>query len=235
MEKRRQWHAWIWQVLGLSLCMSLCGCFDIREEVYLRKDDTGKYTLWLDFASQRPMIMALVQVPDSVRQSTFGQVRPLEHIARLFEEAAFRLEPLPGVAQVQAVADIEALNFKLQFDFASIESLNRALAVIGHHDSSVVVFSRPHRRKLMRHNVFHLSYISESLLPTPQDPSSLAEKKRAIVESINLKTVIRTEKKIKRCSHPNAVLEDGRRAILLERKLGEIRSGVFSLENVLSF
>lgn len=205
----------------------LTGCFEVREEVDLHADGSGRVTFTLNLTESKS------NVANYMRLGTFnGQEVPTRQ--EIEEEIALMKKTLAacrGISEVRSYADFNNFIFSLSARFDKVESLNAAvnkLAAVNAGKQQVQPFQNfgYASRVFRRHFEYPLELIDYQGLTTMQ---------RYMLESARMVSVYRFEQPIKTYSNPKSQIAPNKRAIKLEAALGALLNGSATLANAISF
>ena len=126
-------------VSGLLLITSFvfAGCFDIKEEIFLEKNGSGKYITTIDMTQLKDMLdMLKTMMPDSIKESTdeLKSLNSLDSIQTMWKD----IDQVAGVTDVKRVKKGEMI-YEISFRFADIKALNTAMTKKNKSDDSVKV------------------------------------------------------------------------------------------------
>jgi hypothetical protein len=121
----------------LSASLLLSGCLSVLEEVTLNKDGSGTYSLTLDMSAVKGFIeMAKEMAQDSsankneVPEIPNIQDASMTQLGEQLISVKTSLSGIAGISNVQETNDTTEFKFGYNFQFATVEALNRALRVI---------------------------------------------------------------------------------------------------------
>ncbi len=126
-------------IAGLCLLTTLlfAGCFDIKEEIFLEKNGSGKYITTIDMTQLKDMLeMLKTMMPDSIKESTdeLKSLNSLDSIQTMWKD----IDGVPGVTDVKREKKGEMI-YEISFRFADIKALNTAMTKKNKTDDSVKV------------------------------------------------------------------------------------------------
>ncbi|HEV7230403.1 MAG TPA: hypothetical protein VGO45_03680 [Bacteroidia bacterium] len=112
--------------LLLLLAILFSGCFDLVEEVTWKKDGSGTYHFEANLSQSKTKLDAILGI-DSLHGF---RIPGKSEIIREFEKAHEVLNNTPGISRVTDKRDFDNYIFYLEFDFRTVNDLNKALASI---------------------------------------------------------------------------------------------------------
>lgn len=213
-------------IILVSLIL-LTGCFEVREEVDLYADGSGRVSFTLNLTESKS------NVANYMRLGTFnGQEVPTRE--EIEEEIALMKKTLAackGISEVRSYADFTNFVFSLSARFDKVESLNAAvnkLAAVNAGKQQVQPFQNyGYASRIFRR---HFEYPLELI-----DYRGLTTMQRYMLESARMVSVYRFQQPIKAYSNPKAQMAPNKRAIKLELALGSLLNGSATLANSISF
>ena len=102
----------------LLIVFSFNSCIEIIEHYTFRADGSGSMTIELEMKEIKDLMQ---QVKNDAN---------MEYNGIKFEKEEAHLKDIEGISNIKSTSDLDSFNFKLYFNFSSIESLNKALEAI---------------------------------------------------------------------------------------------------------
>lgn len=126
-------------ISGLCLLTTLifAGCFDIKEEIFLEKNGSGKYITTIDMTQLKDMLeMLKTMMPDSVKESTdeLKGLNSMDSIQNIWKD----IDKVAGVTDVKRIKKADMI-YEISFRFADIKALNTAMTKKSKSEDSVKV------------------------------------------------------------------------------------------------
>jgi hypothetical protein len=121
--------------------LTLTGCLHIVEEVTVKKDGSGSYSMELDMSEMKGMMDMLKGMDGMDTDSTaiaedneemgMGEDDPsMAMLGNEISQVAGSLVGIPGLSNIEEVNDTSTFKFGYKFDFANVDALNAALRAI---------------------------------------------------------------------------------------------------------
>ena len=113
------------------------GCFDIKEEIFLEKNGSGKYITTIDMTKLKDMVeMFKTMMPDSSGEGNdeLNKLNSLDSLQQLWKD----IDNVPGITDVKRTKK-EEMVYEISFRFSDIKSLNTAMTKKNKSDDSVKV------------------------------------------------------------------------------------------------
>jgi len=190
----------------LILLPFVSGCYEIREEVDIKKDGSGTYALVLDLSQSKALIEMAMAMPENQ-----GKI-PFAELDSSFAKGTARFKNMPGISQIQPLNNRQDYVFGMKFDFKDVTALNQALqkATTDAGPTSQMAGPAPQiykftKRTLERTGDFFLKGLTDMSSLTA-DNAENAEQIKDLLKSASYVGLIRTEGKIKKFSNPKAEL-----------------------------
>ena len=116
-------------------CLFGCtACFDLQENLFLKKDGSGNFSFTIDMSEFKSMMAMFDQAGDEKGEFTIKKT-PQGKLNTTFEITRRKLLNTKGVSNVKAIEDTINYVFGLSFDFKDIETLNKAMNRLFEADS----------------------------------------------------------------------------------------------------
>jgi hypothetical protein len=220
--------------LFLAFCclLSLSSCFEIREELDINKDGSGKYSLLIDMSESKRLIdMAMALNQDQKNGS------PLSEMDSSFNKGIARFESMEGISNPVAINDQERFIFGMQFNFANMAALNNALND-AYNERYPEMKKMPEvfkfaKKTIERTNFYQLRDLNE-MNPMSEDTENAADA-RMLMGSATYSCIIRTPGKVKSYSNSAAILSETAREVTFKVPLLDVVESKVDISNVIKF
>jgi len=135
------------QKTAIALCALLCctACFDLQENLFLKKDGSGTFSFVIDMSQFKSMMAMFDDVGKSLdskdkknerKNKTETKKSPSDKLNSTFEKTRRKLLNTAGISNVKTIEDSSSLNFGISFDFKNIAALNEAMNKLFDDDDS---------------------------------------------------------------------------------------------------
>jgi hypothetical protein len=148
----------------LSFLPLLTSCFDLREDINLRKDGSGTYALLLDMSRSREMINFAKQ---SANEAGENDEAGFSIADSGFVQLANSLGQLPGISDAKNVKDDVDFIYGITFKFNNLQALNNALLEISQssdRERLTTNFYSADKKTFTKADIFYLKAFAEPLL-----------------------------------------------------------------------
>ncbi|WP_027001352.1 hypothetical protein [Hugenholtzia roseola] len=212
----------------------LSSCFELREEIYIKKNGSGNYSFLFDMSQMKPLLEAAMAFADS----TDSDKDFLAESEGALGQATEMFEGMAGISNPTAIKDKENFKFGFQFDFQDVESLNDALsqmetqADVVDSKKSIYKYSKGTLERNMAGYIVSLSRSMGS--DSEEGKEANSPDNDAILKSANYVFVIKTEGKIKNFAGEN-LTQVSERELKLTAPLSEVSNQKRNLQMKVKF
>lgn len=115
-------------------------CFDLQENLFLKKDGSGTFSFIIDmsqFKSMMTMFDGVGKSLDNKSNKDEKTTAPNDKLSTTFEKTRRKLLNTEGISNVKIVEDTANLNFGISFSFKTVVSLNDAMNKLFEEDDSL--------------------------------------------------------------------------------------------------
>jgi len=217
-------------LLFIIFIFTLTSCFEIREEMDIKNDGAGTYSITLDMSKSKNMLDMAEQMAENDDKIPFSE------IDSAFIKSAEALNTMEGISNAQGIKDRENYIFITKFDFKSIDALNDALNEMNKRKypelENFPIVYKYEKKVLERTNHFYMKGLTDFSEQTGGDEQKLGQIK-AMMQTAIYTSIIRTpDGKIKKFSNSKATLSDNKKELRLSANLLEIADNKVSIENI---
>ncbi len=230
-----------WLTLGV-VSLLFTSCLHIVEEITVKKDGSGSYTMTIDMSEVKSMMDALKSMgeqtdeekssdqPEEANEEDAQETTEDNSMLQMGTElssVANSLRGIAGLSNVREINDTSTYLFGYSFDFANIEVLNKAIRIINRekYDSKVEEAFRFKSGNFERLNAADIGEQFKKTLTEveEEDEEGNADMVKAFFSSMTYKQVYRfPDARIKKSSNPLSELSsDGQSVTILLKPLDE--------------
>lgn len=190
------------KILALCCCLLLTSCFEITERIKHHDDQSGEYTLMVDFSKSwfKTKSAIFLEEVDGVK------IPNEQEISKKLEDFKIKALKIEGITNVTTKTDFENYVFIIKLNYANVKALNAVVNTINnqsdqiHFTSSVKNFERI------------ASYpIPEKLIKDP--------KKKKDLEEANIIAIYTFDKNVQSVQNPNSVISQNKKTVFLKQSM----------------
>ena len=105
----------------------ITGCLDIQENIFLKKDGSGRYTFTIDMSELKTIFGG---DGGTIKTSTKESKNPSDKIDSKFDEIKQELKKIEGISNITQRVDTINIIVNIGFDFKDIDALNKAVNIL---------------------------------------------------------------------------------------------------------
>ena len=105
----------------------ITGCLDIQENIFLKKDGSGRYTFTIDMSELKTIFGG---DGGTIKTSTKESKNPSDKIDSKFDEVKQELKKIEGISNITQRVDTINIIVNIGFDFKDIDALNKAVNIL---------------------------------------------------------------------------------------------------------
>ncbi|MFM2267536.1 MAG: hypothetical protein RL757_977 [Bacteroidota bacterium] len=206
--------------LSIVLTVSLTSCLDILEEIRLKKDGSGAYTMRIDATE------FMTQIESFAEMDTTGQMMPkMKHtLDSTFGEVYKLYVGIKGISNVKLDTSKSGI-YVTSFDFENVTALNAAMekseeSKKGESKETKVRYAFE-KGKFTRSNTFGELDMSSLLGDTGEDQSQKAMVEE-MLEKMTMTVRYYLPEKVKEVDNKKAVVSEDKMSISLETNFKEL-------------
>ncbi|MCU0390495.1 MAG: hypothetical protein MUE81_05220 [Thermoflexibacter sp.] len=216
--------------ISLFLLFSMTACFEVKEEISMKSDGSGTYTMLIDMSKSKNLLDIFMKMNENE-----DKVSPAE-IDSTFVKGAEDLNKMEGITNAQSVNDKKNYVFGMKFDFKDIDALNDALNETNRRKypelESFPPIYKLEKKNLERTNFFYFKGLTDFSEQSGGDQQKV-EQMRGILQTATFISIIRLPQgKIKKFSNDKFVLSEDKKELKLQANLLEVSEGKVNLENI---
>ncbi len=221
--------------IAIFVLFALTSCFEVREEIDIKKDGSGTYAMIVDMSKNKNLLDAAMQMAEKDDKMALGG-NPFAEMDSAFIKGAETLNGMEGISNAKGTNDKTNYIFITKFDFKDIDALNDALNEMNKRKypelESFPAVYKYEKKTLERTNHFYMRGLTDFSEQTGGDEQKLAQAKQMLTTA-TYTCIIRTpEGKIKKFSNDKSVLSEDKKELRLSANLVEVSEDKVSLVNV---
>ena len=202
----------------LSICFLLTSCFEITEKIKHNSDQSGDYSLEIDFSSSwlKTKSAILLEEVDGVSIPNEEDIK--SKLAQFRADAS----KIKGTSKISTSYDFNTYVFKINFSYNSIETLNAVLNTID-KKNSLIHFKNNNGR-----------FERIASYPLPKDLAKKEDKKEDLLKA-NITAVYTFDKDVATVQNPNSKLSKSKKTVFLKQNIWNVLNNNKLMNNSISF
>ncbi len=205
-------------MIFLIICLLLTGCFEVTEKIKHNNNQSGDYSLVVDFSSSwlKTKSAILLEEVDGVSIPSEEEIKT--------KLAQFRADAskIKGASKISTSYDFSNYVFKINFSYNSLETLNAVLNTIDKKNN--FVHFKNNNGKFER----IASY------PLPKNLIKNDDKKEDLLKA-NITAVYTFDKDVATVQNPNSKLSKSKKTVFLKQNIWNVLKNNNLMNNAISF
>lgn len=205
-------------MIFLIICLLLTGCFEVTEKIKHNNNQSGDYSLVVDFSSSwlKTKSAILLEEVDGVSIPSEEEIKT--------KLAQFRADAskIKGASKISTSYDFSNYVFKINFSYNSLETLNAVLNTIDKKNN--FVHFKNNNGKFER----IASY------PLPKNLIKNEDKKEDLLKA-NITAVYTFDKDVATVQNPNSKLSKSKKTVFLKQNIWNVLNNNNLMNNAISF
>ena len=202
----------------LGICLLLTSCFEITEKIKHNSNQSGDYSLVIDFSNAwlKTKSAILLEEVDGVSIPNEEDIK--SKLAQFRADAS----KIKGTSKISTSYDFNTYVFKINFSYNSIETLNAVLNTID-KKNSLVHFKNNNGR-----------FERIASYPLPKDLAKKEDKKEDLLKA-NITAVYTFDKDVATVQNPNSKLSKSKKTVFLKQNIWNVLNNNKLMNNSISF
>jgi hypothetical protein len=212
--------------IALCVLLSICctSCFEVIEDISIKKDGSGNMKLTLNFSQSKTKIAAMMLM-DSVQGH---KVPGRSEIEESMQEAVAKLKTMKGISNVTQQTDFNNYIATISFSFKNTADINNLTKkLLGEYNVNTNIAATyaydPEKAKFTR-TYQHSKEVKEQF-------SKMKERDKEILRSASYISIFRFEEAISSYSNQAAKLSKNQQAVMQRMPLYDLASGKADITN----
>ena len=206
------------KLIILSICLLLTSCFEITEKIKHNSDQSGDYSLVVDFSSSWFKTKSAIMLEEVDGVSIPNEEDIKSNLAQFRAEAS----KIKGVSKISTSYDFNTYIFKINFSYNSLETLNAVLNAID--KKNTLVHFKNNNGKFER----IASY------PLPKNLIKNEDKKEDLLKA-NIVAVYTFDKDVAMVQNANSKLSKSKKTVFLKQNIWNVLNNNKLMNNSISF
>ena len=206
------------KLIILSICLLLTNCFEITEKIKHNSDQSGDYSLVVDFSSSWFKTKSAIMLEEVDGVSIPNEEDIKSKLAQFRAEAS----KIKGISKISTSYDFNTYIFKINFSYNSLETLNAVLNAID--KKNTLVHFKNNNGKFER----IASY------PLPKNLIKNEDKKEDLLKA-NIVAVYTFDKDVAMVQNANSKLSKSKKTVFLKQNIWNVLNNNKLMNNSISF
>ncbi|MEL1246910.1 hypothetical protein [Flavobacterium helocola] len=206
------------KLIILSICLLLTSCFEITEKIKHNSDQSGDYSLVVDFSSSWFKTKSAIMLEEVDGVSIPNE----EDIKSKLAQFRAEVSKIKGVSKISTSYDFNTYIFKINFSYNSLETLNVVLNTID--KKNTLVHFKNNNGKFER----IASY------PLPKNLIKNEDKKEDLLKA-NIVAVYTFDKDVAMVQNANSKLSKSKKTVFLKQNIWNVLNNNKLMNNSISF
>ena len=206
------------KLIILSICLLLTSCFEITEKIKHNSDQSGDYSLVVDFSSSWFKTKSAIMLEEVDGVSIPNEEDIKSKLAQFRAEAS----KIKGISKISTSYDFNTYIFKINFSYNSLETLNAVLNAID--KKNTLVHFKNNNGKFER----IASY------PLPKNLIKNEDKKEDLLKA-NIIAVYTFDKDVSMVQNASSKLSKSKKTVFLKQNIWNVLNNNKLMNNSISF
>ena len=206
------------KLIILSICLLLTSCFEITEKIKHNSDQSGDYSLVVDFSSSWFKTKSAIMLEEVDGVSIPNEEDIKSKLAQFRAEAS----KIKGISKISTSYDFNTYIFKINFSYNSLETLNAVLNVMDKKNN--LVHFKNNNGKFER----IASY------PLPKNLIKNEDKKEDLLKA-NIIAVYTFDKDVSMVQNASSKLSKSKKTVFLKQNIWNVLNNNKLMNNSISF
>jgi hypothetical protein len=188
--------------LALCCCLLLTSCFEITERIKHHDDQSGEYTLMVDFSKSwfKTKSAIWLEEVDGVK------IPNEQEITKKLEDFKIKASKIDGITNVTTKTDFENYVFIIKLNYANLKALNAVVNTINNQRDQI------HFSGSGKNFERIASYpVPEKLVKDP--------KKKKDLEEANIIAIYTFDKDVQAVQNPNSKISQNKKTVFLKQSM----------------
>lgn len=206
------------KLLLLLLFFTLTGCFEVTERVYHKTDNSGDYSLVIDFSKSWFKMKSAIWL-EEVDGVSIPNEEEIKSKLALFRNTAAKI---PGLSKITTSYNFESYIFKIKFNYANLEALN---SVLNSMDKTT--------------NLTHFKSVNGNFervasYPIPQGIVKNDDKKEDLLNA-KITAIYSFDKEIQSIKNTNGLLSKSKKTVFVSNNIWTVLHNNTLMNNTITF
>ena len=207
------------------LLISLTSCFELIEQVFVKKDGSGNMQLTLNLSKSKTKINSIRQM-----KTINGRDVPSENeIRQKIKELQTSVAKTKGITEVKTIIDLDNYIVTMSCNFTNANMLNGIVKSIAKTGADAKYLEKSYNYDAATNSFERLNKIS-----VKKDYNKLSNADKEVFATANYTSIYKFENTINSATNADAKISPSKKAIMLQHNVLDIIMGKKSIENKIS-
>lgn len=207
------------------LLISLTSCFELIEQVFVKKDGSGNMQLTLNLSKSKTKINSIRQM-----KTINGRDVPSENeIRQKIKELQTSVAKTKGITEVKTTIDLDNYIVTMSCNFTNANMLNGIVKSIAKTGADAKYLEKSYNYDAATNSFERLNKIS-----VKKDYNKLSNADKEVFATANYTSIYKFENTINSATNADAKISPSKKAIMLQHNVLDIIMGKKSIENKIS-
>jgi hypothetical protein len=206
------------KLIILSICLLLTSCFEITEKLKHNSDQSGDYSLVVDFSSSWFKTKSAIMLEEVDGVSIPNEEDIKSKLAQFRAEAS----KIKGISKISTSYDFNTYIFKINFSYNSLETLNAVLNAIDKKNT------------LVHFKINNGKFERIASYPLPKNLIKNEDKKEDLLKA-NIVAVYTFDKDVAMVQNANSKLSKSKKTVFLKQNIWNVLNNNKLMNNSISF
>lgn len=206
------------KLIILSICLLLTSCFEITEKIKHNSDQSGDYSLVVDFSSSWFKTKSAIMLEEVDGVSIPNEEDIKSKLAQFRAEAS----KIKGISKISTSYDFNTYVFKINFSYNSLETLNAVLNAIDKKNT------------LVHFKINNGKFERIASYPLPKNLIKNEDKKEDLLKA-NIVAVYTFDKDVAMVQNANSKLSKSKKTVFLKQNIWNVLNNNKLMNNSISF
>lgn len=193
------------KIYAILLCYLLTGCFQITEIIKHKKDNSGNYSLVIDFSKSWLKTRTAIMLGE-VDGVTIPSEEEIQSKLTHFKEEAQKIK---GVSNISTTHDFKNYIFKFNFSYNSIETLNKVLNSLNK------------KNNLIHCKIENDTFERNTTYPFPKNLTKNDDKKEELLDA-SITTIYSFDKEVVNTENENSKISKSKKTVVLKQSIWNV-------------
>jgi len=190
------------KILALCCCLLLTSCFEITERIKHHDDQSGEYTLMIDFSKSwfKTKSAIWLEEVDGVK------IPNEQEISQKLEDFKIKASKIDGISNITTKTDFDSYIFIIKLNYANLKALNAVVNTINNQRDQIHFSSNAKNFERMA------SYpVPEKVVKDP--------KKKKDLEEASIIAIYTFDKDVLSVENPNSKISKNKKTVFLKQSM----------------